>query len=145
VSGEVFCQSEAYSFGKNADIAAVFMSVRPLDEQSGSTVGIHRRFGRPRFTQRESKIEPIILTEIPWIHEQGWPEGRGVRVPKLYPQQQIVLNLLLQGEDRKSIAGQLKISPNTVSGYVRELYQHFGVNSQSELLARFFSGNGGDK
>ena len=62
VSDEVFCQSEAYSFWKDADIAAVFMSVRPLDEQSGSTVGIYRRFGRPRFTQRESKIAPIILT-----------------------------------------------------------------------------------
>jgi len=75
VFGEVFCQSEAYSFGKDADIEAVLMSVRPLDEQSGSTVGIYRRFGRPRFTQRESKIEPIILTEIPWLHEQGWSEA----------------------------------------------------------------------
>jgi len=55
VSDEVFCQSEAYSFWKDADIAAVFMSVRPLDEQSGSTVGIHRRLavlGLPSVKQK---------------------------------------------------------------------------------------------
>ncbi|NJK93400.1 MAG: hypothetical protein HC904_17245 [Blastochloris sp.] len=145
VADSEFLKTEAFDYWKEADIGPVIMSVRPLDGESGSTVALYRRFGKPMFSIRESKIAHIILTEVPWLHELGWPEDRGVSVPRLYPQQRIVLNLLLQGEDRKSIASQLDISINTVSGYVKELYQHFNVNSQSELLARFFSGNGGDR
>ena len=72
------------------------------------------------------------------------PEDRGSTVPKLYARQRIILNLLLEGLDRKSIALHLGISVNTVSGYCKEIYRHFRVNSQAALMARFYLGNGGD-
>jgi DNA-binding CsgD family transcriptional regulator len=47
---------------------------------------------------------------------------------------QWTLDLLLLGLGRKEIADQIGISEGTVSGYIRGLYQHFGVNSQAELM-----------
>ena len=46
---------------------------------------------------------------------------------------------LMSGLDRKSIAAHLGISANTVAGYAREVYRHFGVNSQPQLIRRFFT------
>ena len=60
-------------------------------------------------------------------------------VPELFPKQRIVLNLLLDGLDRKSIASHMGISKNTVAAYAREVYRHFGVHSQPQLIRRFFN------
>ncbi len=139
-----FATSGVYPLWKDADLGSVIASYRPLDDQCLSAIGIYRKNDDVSFTERESKMAHVILSEVPWLHETGWPEDRGVTVPRLYPQQRIVLNLLLQGGDRKSIASQLGISPNTVSGYVKEIYQHFKVNSQPELMRKFFNGDGGD-
>ena len=48
-----------------------------------------------------------------------------------------LLNLLLDGRDRKQIADQMGISENTVSGYAKDVYRHFDVNSHVELMRKF--------
>ena len=125
---------------KAADIGPVIMSLRPLDSTSASAIAIYRRYGREEFDDRDSLIAHIILSEVPWLHEQGWPEDRGVTVPKLSRRQRQALNLLTVGRSRKQIADEMNISMNTVQGYIKDIYRHFNVNSQAELMSRFFSG-----
>jgi DNA-binding CsgD family transcriptional regulator len=139
-----FIESGAYPLWKKADVGPILLSMRTLDERSASMVALYRGFERNLFSPRESRIAHIVLSEIPWLHEQGWPEDRGVDVPRLTPRQRVTLNLLLEGQNRKSIAAHLNISLNTVQGYIRQIYTFFGVTSHFQLVRRFQQGNGGD-
>jgi DNA-binding CsgD family transcriptional regulator len=145
VDQDKYLHSEAVLAWKAAGLGPVIMSLRPLDERSSSTIAIYRRYDREEFTVRESRIAHIILTEVPWLHEQGWPEDRGVSVPKLSRRQRLTLNLLILGRSRKQIADSMDISVNTVQGYIKEVYRFFNVNSQAELMSRFLQGNGRDE
>ncbi len=122
---------------KKADIGPVILSGYPLDDASTSTVGFYRPYGAAEFTRREKAIAHLILNEVPWLHLSGWPEDRGATVPTLQPKQRILLNLLLEGISRKAAADRMDISENTVSRYAWEVFQHFGVNSQVELMKKF--------
>ena len=139
-----FHNSEAQAAWKKADLGPTILSLRPLDDQSSSAVGVYRHFDRPHFTPRESRIVHIVLSEVPWLHQQGWPDDRGISVPTLSRRERLTLNLLTLGESHKQIAARMNISPNTLHGYIKAIYRHFGVNSQAELMSRFYQGNGHD-
>jgi len=141
---EVILKSPADALWKAADIGPVILSMRPLDVTSSSMMGLYRRFGKPEFSPREVKIAHIVLSEVPWLHEQGWPQDRGVGVPKLSKRQRLALNLLTQGHGRKQIASHMNISVNTLHEYIKDIYDFFGVHSQAELMSRFYEGNGND-
>jgi DNA-binding CsgD family transcriptional regulator len=142
---ELFFSSQAHHLWREADIGSLIISHRPLDDQRTlSAIGMYRRYHRERFSARECRIAHIVLTEVPWLHEQGWPEDRGVSVPALSKRQRLTLNLLTSGLSRKQIAANMSISANTVQGYIKNVYAHFGVKSQTELMNRFFQGNGHD-
>ncbi|MGE9296624.1 MAG: helix-turn-helix transcriptional regulator [Puniceicoccales bacterium] len=121
----------------DADIGPVIMSGFRLDETSASCLALYRRVGEVPFTARELALSHIVLSEVQWLHQSGWPEDRGATVPTLFPRQRTVLNLLLDGLSRKQIAHCLEISENTVSGYAKDIYRHFSVNSQPELMQKF--------
>jgi DNA-binding CsgD family transcriptional regulator len=127
-----------------ANIGPITLSYRPIDEQSYSCVALYRRWGAPLFSAREARIAHIVLTEVPWLHQQGWPKDRGSTVPILAPRQRTVLNLLIRGLSRKEISGSLEISEHTTNDYVKSVYRHFQVNSQAQLVSRFLRGDGGD-
>ena len=93
----------------------------------------------------EARIAHILLTEIPWLHEQGWPEDRDVEIPRPTPRIRIILNLLLEGQTRQAIASHLNISLNRVQGYIREIYPFFGVESYAQPICRFQHGAEGDR
>jgi DNA-binding CsgD family transcriptional regulator len=139
-----FALLEAHPIWKEADVGCLIMSLRPLDPCSGSAIGLCRRYNREKFTARESRIAHIVLTEVPWLHEQGWPKDRGVCVPAFSNRQRVTLNLLTLGQNRKQIATGMNISMHTVQGYVKNIYRHFNVHSQAELMNRFYEGNGQD-
>lgn len=120
-----------------ADIGPVILSGHPLDASSLSGIGVYRRVGGRPFTSREKQLVHLVLCEVPWLHMLGWPEDRGVTVPRLTPQQRIVLNLLLDGLPRKAIASHMKISENTVAGYAKDVFRHFDVHSQPALMHKF--------
>jgi len=120
-----------------ANIDGVIMSAYPLDARSLSGVAAYRRVGHPPFTERERDLLHIILSEVPWLHANGWPEDRGVEVPKLSPRERMVLNLLLDGKPRREIAESLEISEHTLGDYIKAVYRFFKVNSQGELIRRF--------
>ena len=140
-----FESSGAHLAWKAADVGPTIMSLRPLDERSSSTIGLYRRYGRKEFSARDLRIVHIVLTEVPWLHEQGWPDDRGVGVPTLSRRQRLTLNLLTLGQSQKQIAANMNISVYTVQGYIKEIYRHFGVRSQPELMNRFMNGNGLDQ
>ena len=108
-------------------------------------MGLYRRMDQPAFTERETKIAHIVLSEVPWLHEEGWPEDRGAALPGLSPRRLLVLNLLLEGRARKDIATSLSLTENTVATYQKAIYRHFAVKSQAALMHRFRHGDGGDR
>jgi DNA-binding CsgD family transcriptional regulator len=144
VPAGVFESRPVWRLWERADIGPILMSYRPIDSKSCSCIAIYRRFSRPLFNQRETRIAHILLTEVPWLHFQGWPEDRGQSVPQLTKRQRQILNLLICGHPRKAIAASLGISEHTTNDHVKDIYRHFAVHSQIELANRFFQGNGGD-
>jgi DNA-binding NarL/FixJ family response regulator len=56
----------------------------------------------------------------------------------------MVLALLMEGHDRKSIARLLNIRPYTAKEHIDAVYAHFNVKSQVELICKFSRGNGRD-
>lgn len=129
---------------RQAGIRPVLLSYRPLRKPNVSCIGLYRRAGRPWFDERAARIAHIILTEVPWLHEQGWPEDRAATLPQLPPRARTVLNLLIRGLSRKEIGVALAISELTANEHVKRVYRHFGVHSQPQLVSRFFRGDGGD-
>ncbi len=132
------------SLWEKANLGHLILTSYSLGESGNSGIGIYRRHGRPAFTQREVRIAHIILTEVPWLHTEGWPEDYGEQVPRLAAHLTVVLNLLMQGMRRGVIAEHLQLSAHTVDGYVKEVYRYFNVHSQLELITRFREGDGGD-
>jgi len=128
-----------------ADLGPFLASLRPIGGDAFSTIVLYRRLGQPDFTERESRIAHIVLTEVPGLHEHGWPEDHGATVPCLAPKARLILNMLLDGRARKEIAGHLGLAESTVAGYQRDIYRHFGVNSHATLMRRFRNGDGGDQ
>jgi DNA-binding CsgD family transcriptional regulator len=128
-----------------ANIGPILMSYRPIAPDLTSCIALYRDFKRPLFDERETRIAHILLSEIPWLHTQGWTAGVGETVPRLPPRTRTILNLLLEGLSRKEIAAHLAISLHTANDHVKDIYRHFGVSSQAQLVRRFFHGNGQDR
>ena len=139
--GARLMDSPAGPLWRKAGIGTLMLSFRPMPEGGATGVGLYRQLGAPDFSPRESLIVHIILSEIPWLHYQRFTDQD--KVTRLYPRHRTVLNLLGDGWNRKKIAQHMGISENTVHGYVKEIFKHFGVHSQSELLARLAKGDGG--
>ena len=115
----------------------MIMSGHPLDEESSCHIVIYRNIDKGSFTDRQTQMAHIVLSEVSWLHAQGWPEDRGATIPKLTPRQRSVLIMLTGGHTRKDMASALDISENTISGYVKDVYRHFDVHSQTELVRKF--------
>lgn len=135
----------AFRLWTEANIRSFMLSAWPLPGGGFSGVGIYRNADRPHFNARECRIAHILFSEIPWLHQAGHGEGEGSELVPLPPRQRTVLNLLVQGWTRRGIASEVGISVQTVHGYVKKLFHYFGVHSQPELIARFTSGDGGDR
>lgn len=145
VDEAVFAASGVNAHLADADIGPFIFSLRPIAGGAVSTIAIFRRKDDPPFTERDTRIAHILLSELPWLHEQGWPGDRGATVPRLSPRQRVVLNLLLDGRSRKEMAASLSLSLHTVAQYQKAIYSHFGVRSHATLLRRFQMGDGGDR
>lgn len=137
-------RTAAAEFWEKADIGAILISQRPMEDGGISGVAVYRRLDLPHFDERESRIAHILLSEIPWLHFSAFPDRASQEITRLYPRHRAVLNLLAEGWSRKKIAASLGITENTVHGYAKKIFKHFGVHSQNELLVRLSKGDGGD-
>lgn len=109
-----------------------------------SGIGLHRRWGREPFTERDARLVHIIMGEVHWLHRAAVPDGRADGTDVMTPRQRAVLALLLQGRSRKEIAAGLEISINTIGDHIDALYRHFNVDGRAALIKRFMVGDGGD-
>ncbi|MBX3741186.1 MAG: helix-turn-helix transcriptional regulator [Akkermansiaceae bacterium] len=125
-----------------ADVSSLIVSARPVNEECVSIIGVYRRPDQPAFSERDRMVAHILLTEAFWLHAEGWPEDFGAKTPELSRPRRLVLNLLLEGHSRKMIADKLGLSIHTVSGYVKDIYRNFNVQSHAELMRRFTRGTG---
>jgi len=125
-----------------AGIGTLMLSLRPMETGGATGIAMYRRPGAPDFDEREIRIAHILLTEVSWLHYESFPEKAALS--RLSPRHRTVLNLLCEGWPRKKIAAQLHVSVNTIHGYVRDVFRHFGAHSQAELISRFTHGVGGD-
>lgn len=139
------CSDLLHQAGCGSGLISQF-ALPELGEGFSSGIGIYRRPGRPMFTQREIRIAHIVLSEVRWLHKAGFTkdEEAAAITPSLTNRQRQVMAHLLDGWGRKQIAHQIGISPNTVAGYIRDIYRHYNVNSHAELLRRFMVGDGRD-
>lgn len=143
-SNEEFDAADIKPLFEKAGFGPLILSARKTLSGQLSAVVIFRHFDAPLFTERESRMAHIILSELAWLHEISWPNYPRHEVSTLSPRERSVLTSLLQGRSRKEIADDFGISIHTVSGYVKEVYRHFNVNSHAELFHRFVNGDGGD-
>ena len=133
----------SFHLWRNAGIRSFLLSAWPQPGGGFSGIGIYRNDGKPEFTDRECRIAHILLSEIPWLHQAGLGERDGRGLFHLPPRQRTTLNLLMQGWTRQKVASHLGVAENTVNGYVKQIFRHFGVHSQAELITRFTQGDGG--
>jgi DNA-binding CsgD family transcriptional regulator len=139
---ERFSRSDVRQLWGEAGVGDLLVSICPMSSGDLSAVGIYRADGSKAFDGREARIAHIVLAEVPWLHETGWSEDDQLRIlPKLSPRRRTVLNLVLEGHPRKEMAALLGISTHTLDGYVKDIFRHFRVHSQAELIARFRSGS----
>lgn len=143
VPEERFDDSEVGRLWAETDVKPRLLCAVPIENGGHSGIALYRRYNRQSFTEREAHMVHILMSEVHWLHQLGWPEDRAVDVPKMTPRQRMVLELLLQNFTRKQIAEQMGLRLNTVNGYVREIFGTLAVHSHAELLARFYCGDGG--
>lgn len=139
-----FPKSAVYELWREADLAPLIISMRPAANGQSSAVTLFRNFDRPLFTERENRIVHVMLGAVPWFHDDSMPKNPRRRMSALSPRLHTVVNLMLQGMSRKQIASELGISIHTLNGYIKQLYSHFDVHSQPELIRRFVEGDGAD-
>ncbi len=137
-----FSLGKARSLWHAAGVGDFLVSVRPTPGGDVSVISMYRSHGVAEFDGREARIAHIVLAEVPWLHEAGrQEEDRMKLLPKLSPRRRDVLNLVLEGHARKEMAAALGISTHTLDGYVKDIFRHFRVHSQVELIARFRAGS----
>ena len=147
---DVYVQSECSALlhraGCGSGIIALF-PISDLGQGYSSGIGVYRRPGRPAFTPREVRIAHIVMSEVRWLHKAGFTqdEEAAAITPDLTNRQRQVMAHLLDGWGRKQIAHQMDLSPNTIAGYIRDIYRHYSVGSHAELLRRFMAGDGNDR
>ncbi len=136
--------TEAYPLWNKAGVDSIIFSLRPLTPSTFSIVAIYRPPGAPPFSRGESRIAHILLSEVPDLHAQGWPQEQLVTLPSLSNRQRVIMEMLVHGYSRNKVAEHLQLSPHTVNDYVKGIFRHFGVHSQAELINHFRNGDGGD-
>jgi DNA-binding CsgD family transcriptional regulator len=144
VTDQRFESSPAEPYWRAADIGPLILSARPLEGRGNTIIGFYRPVSAPPFTEREARIAHIILTGVAWLHEASTPNPVVHDIPKLPPRCRLILNQLVHGRVRKEIARDLGISLHTVNDYIKQIFRHFDVHSQMQLISRLKNGDGHD-
>ncbi len=145
VPDQRFFNSPSLPLWQEANVGPLMLSARPLEGKGIAMCAFYRAVAAPEFTPREARIAHIVLTGVPWLHEESVPHPQANDIPKLPPRCRLILNQLVQGRARKEIAADLVLSLHTVNDYIKQIFKHFGVHSQTQLIARLRNGDGGDQ
>jgi len=113
------------------------VSVDYFREDTWNNLTFFRALGAPPFGEAEKQLVDLAMASISWLRPNVADIVPASTFVDLSPRQRTVLMLLLEGLSRKQIAANLEITLHTVNDHCKELYTRFGVNSSSELSARF--------
>jgi len=116
------------------------LSTYALEPGVCSGIGLHRRFGKPPFTERDRTIVHLVFQQVEWLHRDNGKIPINRTLLNLSQRERQVLIFLMGGDSTKQVAKRLNLSPHTVGDYVKSIYRQLGVNSRGELLAHFISG-----
>ena len=144
VPDERFLNSPALPLWKDANVGPIMLSFRP-QEQGTSVAAFYRPVSAPSFTAREARIAHIVLTGVPWLHVASKPPEPAHEIPKLPPRCRLILSQIVAGRARKEIAADLGLSLHTVNDYIKQIFKHFDVHSQTQLVAKLRNGDGHDR
>lgn len=148
---QLWASSPAGELAEQAGVGTFLASTRPFfDPEDGSlkasAIALYRSPGQPKFSERELRIAHIVLTEVSWLHTEGWPSEFLVKATADLPRSHLpMLTLLVQGNSRQEIAQLTERSINTVNSYAKTIFNHFNVKSQTELMKHFIYGDGNDR
>jgi DNA-binding CsgD family transcriptional regulator len=145
IPDERFLNSPALPYWAAADVGPIILSLRPVPEFGTTIIAFYRASSAPLFSPREARIAHIVLTEVRWLHEEGMPHAAAKPITALPPRCRLILLQLLAGRSRNEIAADLSISIHTVNDYLKQIFRHFGVQSQTQLIARLRNGDGNDR
>lgn len=122
-------------------VGSFVSSVCPLSAAQSSSVTMYRAGYDEPFTARQRDMVHVLMCGVAWLHTIDWPDEAGVqRLGELPSSHAALLTLLVKGYSRHEIAKARCLSVHTVSTYTREVYRHYGVRSQTELMRRFLHG-----
>ena len=144
IDNDWFLNSAANPYWCAANVGPILFSLRPIPEVGTSVIAFYRPVSAPLFTPREARIAHIVLSEVSWLHEAGMPHAAAKPIPKLPPRCRLILLQIVAGRSRKEIAADLGLSLHTVNDYLKQIFRHFGVHSQTQLIARLRNGDGND-
>jgi DNA-binding CsgD family transcriptional regulator len=99
-------------------------------------VMLSRAKGEPPFTDRDSYLCELCLSEMAWPYTPD-VDYTDPRLETLQPRLKKVMRHLLEGDSEKQVALKLGLSPHSVHQYVKQLYAQLEVNSRGELLAQW--------
>jgi DNA-binding CsgD family transcriptional regulator len=122
---------------RSAGVDDCVYSARVLECGAVACMCLCRKWGdRRRFDGREAKAVDVLHAECGWVYRDEIPSSRVKALP-LSPRERQVLWKLLSGRGEKQIAGEMRLSQNTVHHYVKAIYRRLRVSSRAELLARW--------
>jgi DNA-binding CsgD family transcriptional regulator len=129
--------TEVYSVMSQARAVAAGTAAGPartrVRTRTGSWLALHAsclRDGEGRFGDTAVVIEPAHAAEIAPIIVQAY---------ELTEREQAVTQMIARGMPTAEIARALFISPHTVRGHIKAVFEKIGVASRGELVARLFT------
>ena len=99
-----------------------------------SILQFSRHPGDEPFGGRELGLVRLLCDHVHWLHQPDAPAVGRAPARALSPRLKQVLAAVREGRSRQEIAQQLGLSPYTVRDYMSQLYGHFAVRSQPELM-----------
>lgn len=112
-------------------------AVFPLDRCAHSAIGLHRRVGRPPFSERDRLLVHVAWTQVEWLHRESLNLPIRGEVVQLSLRERQVLILLLGEKTREEAAVALHLSPHTIGDFIKGIYRKLEVSSRAQLLAKF--------
>lgn len=96
-----------------------------------------RGVGASPFGSREVEILELTAEAVSWLRPRVVESLPPETFKDITSRQRMVMMLLLEGMSRKQISTMLDITLHTVNDHCKELFRRFGVQSATELAARF--------
>lgn len=127
---------------RGSGLDAGLISMVSLGGPNWSSLGFHRRAGRPQFADQDLCVVHLAVASLDLLHRDG--SDVAANTDKLFsfrPRERQVLLYLLAGDQTKQIAAKLGISHHTVADYVKVIYRRLGVGTRTELLRLFLPGS----